>query len=71
MVRTPHAALSRGISGIRRTTLIVNLPGSQKAATENLAAILAALPHGLDKLRGSPADCDPKRAKSAVPAPKA
>jgi len=55
--KTPHAALSRGISGIRGSTLIVNLPGSERAAVENLEAILAALPHGLAKLRGDPADC--------------
>ena len=59
--KTPHAMISRGISGIRGKTLIVNLPGSQRAATENLAVILPALPHALEKLRGSTADCDPSR----------
>ena len=54
---TPHAMLSRGVSGIRGATLIVNLPGSQRAAVENLQAILPALAHGLAKLRGDPADC--------------
>ena len=62
--RTPHASLSRGVSGVRRKTLIVNLPGSQKAATENLSVILPALPHGLEKLRGDPRDCDPDRAEN-------
>lgn len=55
--KTPNAMLSRAASGIRGSTLIVNLPGSEKAATENLDAILPALPHGLKKLRGDPSDC--------------
>ncbi|HUT23395.1 MAG TPA: molybdopterin-binding protein [Sumerlaeia bacterium] len=54
---TPRAMLSRAASGIRQTTLIVNLPGSKRAAVENLEAILPALPHGIGKLRGSQADC--------------
>jgi len=54
---TSRAMLSRAASGIRETTLIVNLPGSKRAAVENLEAILPALPHGVEKLRGSQADC--------------
>jgi molybdenum cofactor synthesis domain-containing protein len=54
---TPHAMLSRGVSGVRGSTLIVNLPGSLKGATENLQVLLPALEHGLLKLRGDPADC--------------
>jgi molybdenum cofactor synthesis domain-containing protein len=57
LAKTPHAMLSRGVSGIRGSTLIVNLPGSQLGAVENLDAILPALGHGLKKLRGDPADC--------------
>ncbi len=55
---TPRGCLSRGVAGIRQRTLIVNLPGSEKAARENLAAILPALGHGLEVLlsEGS-ADC--------------
>lgn len=49
---TPHALLSRAVAGIRRDTLVVNLPGSRAAALENLAAIAAALPHAVALLRG-------------------
>ncbi len=57
LVKTSRAMLSRACSGIRATTLIVNLPGSERAALENLEAILPALPHGLAKLRGDKSDC--------------
>lgn len=55
--KTKQAVWSRGIGGIRRQCLILNLPGSRKAAEENLAAVLPALAHGLEKLQGSTADC--------------
>jgi molybdenum cofactor synthesis domain-containing protein len=51
---TPHAMLSRAAAGMRGQTLIVNLPGSPKAARENLESILPALPHALELLRASP-----------------
>lgn len=54
---TPRAILSRAQAGIRKQTLIINLPGSPKAACENLAAVLPALEHGLLMLSGNPADC--------------
>ena len=54
---TPRAMLSRAQAGIRGGSLIVNLPGSPKAARENLAAVLPALAHGLEMLSGRPADC--------------
>jgi len=51
---TPHAMLSRATSGIRAHTLIINFPGSPKAAVENLNIILPALPHAIELLRGEP-----------------
>lgn len=54
---TNRAILSRAQAGIRHGTLIVNLPGSPKAARENLEAVLPALAHGLEMLSGRPADC--------------
>lgn len=54
---TPRAMLSRATAGILRRSLIVNLPGSPKAAKENLEAVLPTLEHGLEMLRGGPADC--------------
>jgi molybdopterin adenylyltransferase len=55
--KTPRAMLSRARSGICGTTLIVSLPGSERGATENIEALLPALGHGLEKLRGDDADC--------------
>lgn len=57
LAKTPRALLSRGVSGIRNSTLIINLPGSLRAAAENLEVILPGLEHGLRKLRGDPEDC--------------
>ena len=54
---TPRAMLSRAQAGIRGGSLIVNLPGSPKAARENLEAVLPTLAHGLEMLSGRPADC--------------
>ena len=55
--KTPRAMLSRAKSGIRGSTLVLSFPGSERAARENLEALLPALHHGLSKLRGDPADC--------------
>ncbi len=54
---TPRGCLSRSAAGIRGGTLIVNLPGSEKAAKENLQAVLGALIHGLEML-ASPGSTD-------------
>ena len=55
--KTPHAMISRAITGIRGSSLIVNLPGSPKSVRENLSVILPALPHALSKLKGDPSEC--------------
>lgn len=57
LTKTPKAMLSRGISGIRGSCLIINLPGSPKAVEECLGYILPALSHGLDILTGAAAEC--------------
>lgn len=44
---TPRAMLSRAVAGIRGSSLLLNLPGSEKAARENLAAVIGVLEHGL------------------------
>ncbi len=56
LTKTPHAMLSRGVSVIRNSTLIINLPGSPKAVVEALDVIIEALPHGLGLLRGEKLD---------------
>ena len=55
--KTPHAMLSRAMAGVRKASLIVNLPGSPRAAKENLQVVLPALEHALAKLAGDPSDC--------------
>ncbi len=61
---TPHACLSRETAGIRGSTLILNLPGSMKASTENFSAVIRPVRHGVEMLlsQGS-ADCAPKAAR--------
>lgn len=57
MAITPMGCLSRETAGIRGGTLIVNLPGSRKASTENFAAVVKPVRHGLEILRGVSHDC--------------
>ena len=52
---TPHAMLSRIVAGMRKRTLIINLPGSPKGAVENLQVVIAVLPHAVQLLRDDPA----------------
>ena len=54
---TPRAVLSRCLAGTMGTSMVIALPGSSKAAAENLSAILPILPHALEKLNGDMRDC--------------
>ena len=54
---TPHAVLSRCLAGTIGTSMVIALPGSRKAAEENLSALLPVLPHALEKLNGDMRDC--------------
>jgi len=54
---TPHAMISRAVAGIRGRSLIINLPGSPKGARENLAVVLPALSHAIEKIKGDDRDC--------------
>lgn len=55
--KTNRAMLSRAVAGVRKQTLIVNLPGSPKACVECLEVILPALPHGIQILKGTTGEC--------------
>jgi len=55
--KTPHSVISRGKAGIRKESLIINLPGSKKGAVENIEVILGAIPHALLKIKGDQGDC--------------
>ena len=55
--KTNRAILSRGVAGIRKESLIINLPGSPKGVRESLEIILEALPHGIEILKGQVAEC--------------
>ena len=58
---TPKGCLSRSAAGIRKQSLIINLPGSKKASEENILAVIGAVDHGLEMLLGSgSADCAAK-----------
>jgi len=75
--KTPRAMLSRAISGIRKSTLIINLPGSERGVRESLEAIIEILPHGIEILKGTARECgsEPKKnnkicAQTRVSAPR-
>ncbi len=55
--KTPYAMVSRAICGMRGETLIINLPGSPKSVRENLAVLLPAINHTVEKIKGSTRDC--------------
>jgi molybdopterin adenylyltransferase len=55
--KTPHSVISRGKAGIRKESLIINLPGSKKGAIENIEVLLRAIPHALEKIKGGQGDC--------------
>lgn len=57
LAKTSRAMLSRGKVGIRKESLIINLPGSLKAVRENLEVVLPVIPHALEKIRGGESDC--------------
>jgi molybdenum cofactor synthesis domain-containing protein len=54
---TNRAILSRAVAGVRNNTLIINLPGSPKAAVESLSVILDVIPHAVEKIKGSTEEC--------------
>ncbi|MCC6503057.1 MAG: molybdopterin adenylyltransferase [Deltaproteobacteria bacterium] len=55
--KTPNAMISRAVCGIRKESLIINLPGSPKAVRENLAVVMPALNHTIEKIKGSSSEC--------------
>lgn len=54
---TSHAMISRAVAGIRGRSLIINLPGSPRGVRENLAVVLPALRHAVEKIKGDDSDC--------------
>jgi len=58
---TNNGILSRGVTGIKEKTLIINLPGSPKGAAENLGFIMDAIPHALGIMTGNEKECGQKR----------
>ncbi|MDX1815026.1 MAG: molybdopterin adenylyltransferase [Thermodesulfobacteriota bacterium] len=57
--KTPMAIVSRAVAGVRKQSLIINLPGSPKGAVENLEAVWEAVPHAVAKIRGDDSECVP------------
>lgn len=58
--KTPHAMISRAMAGVRKNSLIINLPGSPGGARDNLSVVFPALNHALLKLSGDTSDCAPQ-----------
>ncbi len=61
--KTPHGALSRAVAGVLGRSVILNLPGSPRAVSENLEAVLPALAHCVGKIQGDASDCAALREK--------
>ncbi|HEY5512256.1 MAG TPA: molybdopterin adenylyltransferase [Geomonas sp.] len=59
--KTVNAIISRAVAGIRKNTLIINLPGSPKAATECIGFVWPAVPHAVAKIQGDPEECGTAR----------
>jgi len=57
MLITPHAMISRAVAGICGKSMILNLPGSPKSVRENLAVVLPALKHAIEKIKGDDSEC--------------
>lgn len=55
--KTPHAMISRAVVGIRKESIIINLPGSPRGARENFEVLVPALVHAVEKVKGDPSDC--------------
>jgi molybdenum cofactor synthesis domain-containing protein len=55
--KTKRAMLSRAIAGVKGQTLIINLPGSPKGVEESLNAIIEAIPHAIEKIKGDTSEC--------------
>ena len=59
--KTRYAMISRAVCGIRKSTLIINLPGSPKGAEENLKTIIPTISHSIDKIKGDQSECGKPR----------
>ena len=55
--KTPHGVLSRAVAGVRKKSIIINLPGSPRAVRECLESIIDALPHAVEVVRGAAVEC--------------
>jgi molybdopterin adenylyltransferase len=64
--KTPRAVLSRGMAGIRRKTLIINLPGNPKAVREGMETLTSLLPHAVQMLRGEDTEHAPEAVSPEV-----
>ncbi|MDF1535700.1 MAG: MogA/MoaB family molybdenum cofactor biosynthesis protein [bacterium] len=58
--RVPTSVLTRGLTGVRGQTLIVNLPGSPRAVMENMEVLFGFLEHLIEKIKGDPSECGSK-----------